>query len=498
MKYLAFILLALSWFSCKQKKYDVIIRGGMVYDGSGTKGTITDIAINADTIAAIGDLSEMRTDNSIDATGMTLSPGFIDAHSHHDWGMWKMKDMPACVSQGITTIVVGQDGGSHFPLSDFFKKIENDPVAVNIASYSGHNTLRDSVIAGDFKRFCTPEEIANMKKMLEMDMQAGALGLSTGLEYDPGIFSAQDEVVTLAQVAKDNGGRYISHIRSEDRYYWKAISEIINIGKMTGIPVQISHAKLAMRGIHGQSGKLLSKLDSARSAGINITADVYPYPFWQSTMTVMFPERNFKDMKAAQFALSEVTYPEGVLIGNYTPDTTYIGKTLAEIAYMRKTSPAKTLMDMIAEVEKTHGDESVIVTSMAEGDIAAIMKWPHATICSDGSSGGGHPRGYGAFTRVLHKYVKEDSILTLEEAIHKMTGLTAENLNIKKRGKIEVGSFADLVMFDFEEVSDQSTPQQPHLKSIGIEKVWVNGKEVYAINKSTGAYPGRVIKRSVK
>jgi N-acyl-D-amino-acid deacylase len=498
MKYPILILIALIWSSCKQTKYDVIIRGGTVYDGSGAPGVVTDVAINADTIAAVGDLSKAVAEKTIDATGLTLSPGFIDAHSHHDWGMSKMRDMPACVSQGITTIVVGQDGGSHFPLSDYFKKVEAEPVAVNIASYSGHNTLRDSVINGDFKRFCTPDEIATMKKMLEQDMQAGALGLSTGLEYDPGIFSAPVEVIELAQVAKDNGGKYISHIRSEDRYYWKAISEIINIGAKTGIPVQISHAKLAMRGIHGQSGRLISKLDSARAAGVNITADIYPYTYWQSTMTVMFPERNFKDMKAAQFALTEVTYPEGVLIGNYTPDTTLIGKTLAEIAFMRKTSPAKTLMDMIAEVEKKNGDESVIVTSMAEGDVGAIMKWPHTTICSDGSSGGGHPRGYGAFTRVLHKYVKEDSILTLAEAIHKMTGQTAETLNIKNRGKIKVGAFADLVMFDFEEVSDQSTPKQPHLKSTGIEKVWVNGQEVYAINKSTGIYPGRVIKRGKK
>ncbi len=498
MKNLTLILLALTWISCKQNKYDIVIRGGMVYDGSGAPGLVTDIGINGDTIAAIGDLSKAVAVKSVDATGLIVSPGFIDAHSHHDWGMWETKDMPACVSQGITTIIVGQDGGSHFPLSDYFKKIEADPVAVNIASYSGHNTLRDSVIAGNFQRFCTPEEVANMKKMLELDMNAGALGLSTGLEYDPGIFSAQEEVVQLAQVAKDLGGRYISHIRSEDRYYWKAIEEIINIGAKTGIPVQISHAKLAMRGIHGQSGKLISKLDSARAAHIDITADVYPYTFWQSTMTVMFPERNFKDIKAAQFALSEVTYPEGVLIGNYTPDTTYIGKTLAEIAFMRKTSPARTLMDLIAEVEKVNGDESVIVTSMAEGDIAAIIKWPHTTICSDGSTNGRHPRGYGAFTRVLRKYVREDSIVTLAEAIHKMTGLTAQNLNINKRGKIAVGAFADIVMFDFEKVSDQSTPQEPHAKSMGIEKVWVNGQEVYATNASTGLYPGRVIRRAEK
>ena len=498
MKYIVILLVAVAAISCKQKKFDTIIRGGWVYDGSGKEGVTTDIGINADTIAAIGDLSMATSDVSVDASGLTLSPGFIDAHSHHDWGMSGMRDMPACVSQGITTIVVGQDGGSHFPLSAFFGEVEKNPVAVNVASYSGHNTLRDSVISGDFKRFCTPEEIEQMKKMLEQDMQAGALGLSTGLEYDPGIFSAPEEVVGLAQVAQQLGGRYISHIRSEDRYYWKAISEIINIGKQTGIPVQISHAKLAMKSIQGQSEKLISRLDSARAVGINITADIYPYTFWQSTMTVLFPARNFKDKKEAQFAVSEITTPDGVLIGNFSPDTTYIGKTLAEIATLRKKDAAVTLMDMIEEIEKKNGDESVIVTSMIEDDIAAIMRWPHTVICSDGSGVGRHPRGYGAFTKVLRKYVREDSVLTLAEAIHKMTGLTAENLNIKKRGKVEVGYFADLVMFDFEEVSDQSTPQKPQLRSKGIEKVWVNGEEVYSVNKSTGRYPGKVIRRATK
>jgi N-acyl-D-amino-acid deacylase len=334
-----------------------------------------------------------------------------------------------------------------------------------------------------------------MKVMLKQDMEAGALGLSTGLEYDPGIFSDPEEVIELSKLTAELGGRYISHIRSEDRYFWKALDEIINIGGVTKMPVQISHTKLAMRNIWGQSDKLLKKLDSARAAGIQLTADVYPYAYWQSTMTVLFPDRDFKNRKTAEFALTEITTPEGVLLGNYSPDTTYIGKTLAEISVLRKTDAPKTLMDLIAEIETKNGDESIIATSMMEKDIAAIMKWPYTNICSDGSGVGRHPRGYGAFTKILRQYVREEKVLSLEEAISKMTSLSADNLGINKRGRIAIGQFADLVLFDPATVADMATPKKPQLQSVGIEKVWVNGKVVYSQGKTASIYPGRVIRR---
>src|SRR6478609_3339803 len=230
------VLVFILFFSCQTQKFDFIIRNATIYDGSGGASHAGDVGINADTIAFIGDLSKAVATSEYDAKGLALSPGFIDTHSHHSRGMFEIRDMPSCVSQGITTIVVGQDGGSYFPLSDFFSKVEATPVAVNVASYSGHNTLRDSVIIGDYKRVCTPAEVEQMKVMLKQDMEAGALGLSTGLEYDPGIFSDPTEVMELSKLTAELGGRYISHIRSEDRFFWKAVDEIINIGSVTKMP----------------------------------------------------------------------------------------------------------------------------------------------------------------------------------------------------------------------------------------------------------------------
>jgi len=287
--------------SCSQKeKFDTIIRNGMIYDGNGGEPYKGDIGINADTIAFIGDLSNALAKKEVDAKGNAVAPGFIDTHSHHAGGsLFQHRDLIAAVSQGITTIIIGQDGGSNFPLSDFYKKLNDTTIALNIGSYSGHNTLRDSVLGKDYKRFATQQEIDKMKVLLQQDMEAGAFGLSTGLEYDPGIYSSTVEILQLAKVVTPFGGRYISHIRSEDRYFWKAIDEVITIGKEARIPVQVSHIKLAMHNIWGKADSLLALFDNARKKGIDITADIYPYAFWNSTIKVLFPDRNFNDEKEA-------------------------------------------------------------------------------------------------------------------------------------------------------------------------------------------------------
>jgi N-acyl-D-amino-acid deacylase len=356
----------------------------------------------------------------------------------------------------------------------------------------------------DFKRVATQEEIEKMKLLLRQDMQAGAFGLSTGLEYDPGIYSSPDEVLQLAQEVVPYGGRYISHIRSEDRFFWKAIDEIINIGKTAKIPVQISHIKLAMHNLWGKSDSLLMLLDNARKSGINVTSDIYPYAFWHSTIRVLFPDRNFSDEKEAEMILREITLPQDIILSSYEIQPEYEGKSLATIASIENKTPARMLIELIARIEKFEKenkrscDEGILATSMNENDIKKLMGWPQANICSDGSSFGGHPRGYGAFTKVLGHYAREEKIFTLQEGVHKMTGLSAEHMGIKQRGLIKKGYYADLVLFDAAKVSDQATVAEPHKISSGIEIVWVNGKQVFKNGKTTGAYPGVLIKRNTK
>jgi len=487
--------------SCKIETYDLIIRGATVIDGTGSAGRVTDIGVRGDTISTIGDLSAARAREVVDAKGLVLSPGFIDTHSHHSWGMRKQPEALAVVSQGITTIVVGQDGGSEVPLKKYFDHLGDSPVAVNIASYSGHNSIREIVMGKDFKRKATPDEIEKMKALLKEDLESGALGLSTGLEYDPGIYSAAEEVLELSGLLPEYNGRYISHLRSEDRYFHEAVDEIISIGRKTGVPVQISHFKLAMRKLWGQSGEVLARLDRARAEGINITADLYPYPYWSSTIRVLFPDRNFSDLNEAKLILSEVTSPEGILFSSYDPNTEYNGKTLAEVAAIEGKSPEVMLIELIRrldECEKKNNDcdGSIVATSMDEADIEKLMQWPHTSICSDGASSGRHPRGFGAFPRVLAKYVREQKTLPIEEAIRKMTSLSAGQMGFKKRGVIAPGNYADLVLFDPDLVQDRSTTKNPQETAAGIIRVWVNGKPVYSMGKTTGQLPGKVMRRT--
>jgi N-acyl-D-amino-acid deacylase len=470
-----------------------LITNAEVIDGSGTPPRRVSVRITGDRIAAVGPLTAEPGERVVKADGLTLSPGFIDTHSHHDRGLTEQRDALGAVSQGITTIVVGQDGGSAFPLTDLFARLESGAPAVNVASYVGHGTLRRRVLGSDFKRAATAEEIARMSDLLRTEMQAGALGLSTGLEYDPGIYSDPSEIIALAKVVAPAGGRYISHIRSEDRDFWKAVNEAITVGREARIPVQISHIKLAMRSLWGQHAKLLAVLNAARNEGIQLTADIYPYTYWQSGMTVLFPNRDFDNRASAEFALREVTSPDSLLVVRYAKDRDYEGKTLAEIAVLRKTDPPQTMMDLLKEA----GDDDIgiVATSMDEKDVAEIMKWPFANICSDGTSSGGHPRGFGAFTRVLGRYVRENKVLTLPDAIRRMTTLSAANVGLKNRGSIAPGYFADLVLFNPTTVLDRATTKDPRALSDGIDTVWVNGEVVFHKGRPSGITPGRVIRR---
>jgi N-acyl-D-amino-acid deacylase len=477
-----------------QAPASTFIRGATVLDGSGAPGRAVDVRIVGDRIAAVGRLTPAPADRLVDGSGRVLAPGFIDTHSHHDRGLSAEPAALAVVSQGITTIVVGQDGSSAFPVATFFDRLEGHPAAVNIASYAGHGTLRRQVLGADYRRRATTAEVSRMQDLLRAEMESGSLGLSTGLEYDPGIYSAPQEVLELARVAHSFGGRYISHIRSEDRRLWEAVDEIVDIGRQTGMPVQISHVKLAMRGLWGQADKLVQTLDRARAGGVHITADIYPYTYWQSSMTVLFPNRDFDNRKEAEFALREIVSPENVLIVRFDQNPSYVGKTVAEISTLRGIDPPAVVSRLIHEAGQS--GPTIVATSMDETDVARLLQWPFANICTDGELAGGHPRGFGSFPRVVGRYVRERKTLTVEDAIRKMTSLAAANMGITDRGTIQVGKYADLVLFDPARIADRATTADPRAPSIGIQTVWVNGDIVFDKGSTTDARPGRVLRRA--
>ncbi|MFC1529758.1 amidohydrolase family protein [Gemmatimonadota bacterium] len=477
-----------------------LIYNALIVDGSGAPAYTGSVRIEGTKIRAVGQLRQRRRDAIMDAGGRVLAPGFIDSHSHVDRGLFMQREALACVSQGITTVITGQCGGSVFPLREFFDRLDREPAAINIASLAGHGTLRNRVMGDDYRRAATGEEIAAMADLLHKEMQAGALGVSSGLEYDPGIYSTTDEVVALATVAAGYGGRYVSHMRSEDRSLWESVDEIITIGERASIPVHISHMKLAMLSWWGQADRLIKRLDTARANGVEITGDLYPYPYWQSSLTVLFPDRDFENRDSAAFALNEVTPAEGLLMASYGPDSTCVGKTVAEIAEMRSTDPVTTLIDLILDsrregLSSREGAESVIGTSMSEEDVRELMQWPQAGICTDGTLGSGHPRSFGSFPRVLGRYVREYGVLDLEEAVRKMTSQSASNAGLESRGLIKPGYYADLVLFDPDTVLDQATTDDPRLLSNGIEWVCVNGTLVYFGGVTSGDYPGMVLRR---
>lgn len=469
-----------------------------VIDGTGNKEYLADVRIRDNEIALIGNLIAQPGEQVIEGSNhLILAPGFIDTHSHHDRNLNDTSLYKSFLCQGITTLVFGQDGFSEFPLQNYFIEKSENGIPVNLASFIGHNTIRFQVLGNkDFNREASDSEIRAMRKILSKEMNSGALGLSTGLEYDPGIFSSKKEVLKMAITAARKNGMYASHLRSEDIHLEEAISEIIRIGEKTKLPVQISHIKVAMKTKWGLSDSIIQVLNAARARGVKVTSDIYPYDYWHATMEVQFPKRDFDNKASAEFALKELTPPDGMIIARFDAKPDYIGKSFAEISKELNMDPADTYMFLIKLAHDTQSEESVMGRSMTEYDIQNFMKWPFTNICTDGFGGGRHPRGVGSFPRVIHHYVFENHTLTLEEAIHKMTWLSAQNMGIKNRGKISQRFFADLVVIDPDHISDHATLSQPNKLSTGIDQVWVNGKQVWSKDHYIPNLSGVIIRNS--
>ncbi|MGC4037739.1 MAG: serine hydrolase [Chitinophagaceae bacterium] len=469
-----------------------LISNVQLIDGTGLAAKKSSVRILDNRIFDTGDLTPFPAETVTDGHGLTLAPGFIDSHSHHDWNLDKNPDAIAVTNQGITTIIVGQDGGSD-PVDTIKTLFKDHPISINIGTYTGQASLREKVMKQTVLRAADATEVDAMKKLLAEDIRKGSFGLSTGLEYEEAFYSTRDEVIELAKTAAAAGGRYISHIRSEDINIETSLDEIINIGREAKLPVQISHFKIAMRSKWGNADKLLAMLDAARAEGINITADCYPYTMWSSTPRVLFPKKDFTNAASALYATEELFDPSASVMTHFPANKNYEGKTVTEIGVMNNESPSAALMRLIKEGEEKGG--SIAGASMSDDDVISFLKWNYTNICSDGADGG-HPRGYGAFTRVLGRYVRDKKIMPLETAVYKMTGLTAEHLGITDRGLIMPGYFADLVLFDPATVADQSTFTDAKALSSGIAMVWVNGKMVYKDKQPTHEHPGMFVPRT--
>jgi N-acyl-D-aspartate/D-glutamate deacylase len=481
----------------------ILIQNVIIVDGDAKPAYRASVLIQNSKIIQIGALkSTPIVDQVIDGKGKILAPGFIDSHSHHFGDLNKNKAGLSTSSQGITTIVIGQDGNS-YPMDSLTKWMQTNPVVSNVASFTGQSSLREIAMGeNDLYRKASDSEIAQMKSVLASELEKGSLGLSTGLEYEASFYSSKQEVLDLAKVTAAYKGLYTSHIRSEDLNMDEAIDEIIEIGRQTKMPVQVSHIKIANKLNWGTANLILKKLDEARKVGINISADVYPYTFWNSTLRVLFPGKDFDNLASAEMATKQLFDPNESFLVQFAPNPSYVGKTVTEISVLRNESPAQTLMSLIKIAEdfkKANPNyigsiEAIAGKAMSEEDVKVFLSWPEAIICSDGNAGG-HPRGYGAFTRVLGKYVRQEKLMLIEKAIYKMTGQSADFFGFKDRGRIAVGNFADLVLFDPSTVLDQANIKNSKALSTGIEMVWVNGTLVYQAQQSTGKQPGVLIKR---
>lgn len=484
----AFFLILTAPFAAGQ---GILIRKAQVVDGTGSPARIADLRVAGDRIVRIApDLKPATGETVVDAEGMVVSPGFIDLHNHSDRGLADDPQAVSQVSQGITTAVIGVDGSSSWPIADWVAKRKANPVAINLLTLVGHATVRNRVMAGgDYKRVAKPAEVDRMASLVDQAMREGAIGLSSGLEYEVGSYSATGEVVSLARAAAARGGLYMSHIRDEADKAFEAIDEVITIAREARIPAHISHIKLGTAAVWGKAPNAVAMLAKARASGLDITADCYPYDAWSSTITVLVPNKQYEDPASVSKALADVGGPQNVLVTSCREHRDYEFKNLQQIADMK----GKTAVDIFIDIVKT-GGASVVGKAMQQADIRYFYEQPWILVASDGGIGMRHPRATGSFPKVLGRYVRESHWLRLEEAIRKMTSAPAARLGLRDRGVLREGAFADLVVFDPKHVLDQSTFAEPAKLSTGVQLVMVNGQTVWRDGKAASVRPGLVIR----
>ncbi|MEP7337748.1 MAG: D-aminoacylase [Acidobacteriota bacterium] len=467
----------------------ILIAGGTLVDGSGAQRRMADVRIVGDQIKEVGKLKPQADERVIDARGLVVAPGFVDIHNHSERGLGNEPNARSQILQGITTLAVGPDGGSPFPIADYLARLAEQRPAVNVIAFVGHATVRQRVMGNAYNRAATEGEIAKMAELVEQCMRDGAVGLSTGLEYDIGNPATTEEVIALARVAARYGGIYMSHVRDEADLAFDAFREAIRIGREAKLPVQISHIKLGTVGVWNKAGEAVKLIEAARREGLDITADCYPYDAWASTITVLVPSRKHDDPAMVKKGLDDVGGGGNVLVTNCASHRDYEGKTLDEIAKAN----GKTAVEIYIQIVKD-GGAGVACKSMVEADIKTFYQQPWVMVASDGGIGMRHPRGAGTFPRVLGHYVRERKWLALEEAIRKMSSLPAGRLGLRDRGVIKPGMKADIIIFDPNKVIDQSTMAQPALEPVGISYVFVNGKAVVAEGKVTGDRSGAILR----
>ncbi len=503
-------------------RYDILISGGSIIDGTGAPRFSGDVALRGDRIVAVSRsaLPRARATRVIDAAGMIVAPGFIDLHAHLE-PLLNQPSAESAVRQGVTLALGGPDGGGPWPFAEYLGRAQQAGLGINVAFLVGHNTIRQRVM-GLADRAPTPDELRRMQTMVAQAMGEGAFGLSTGLRYVPGYYSKIDEVIALASAAADSGGIYTSHLREEGLGLLEGVGEAIRIGEGAKIPVVLTHHKAIGRQMWGASSKTLAMVDSARRLGIDVMIDQYPYTASSTGIGVLIPpwalaggdtafarrvgDRQVRDSIERGVVELLLTDRGGgdlrrVQFGRVSWQPSLEGKTLHDWAVQRGIDPTPQKAAALVIEAELKGGASMVYHVIDEGDVQQIMKHPMTMIASDGrltrpGEGVPHPRAYGTFPRVLGVYVREKKILTLEQAVKKMTSMPADRLALPLRGRLQNGAVADVVVFDAATVSDRGTFEKPHQYPVGINHVLVNGSVVVENGALTAARPGRVLRRA--